>query len=229
MSSGWSSQPPTRTTTPVVLPPGADANVTLFLEPESKEDVILNAIGMAQQSIWMEVYEFTHVSIANKLLAKKAANPNFDVQILYEPKSFPSVLSPDGQHLPTWVQPNQAVKVNGNPVGYHYAKFMLIDGSLAYIMTANFTEAALGGTSDFANREYIICDTNPQDVQMLQALFTADQQGNPLPTQIPPNLVVTDVKHPQLKQGASTVTERGGFLTRQLWDTSCPSVIFLLA
>ncbi|GAC1660644.1 MAG: hypothetical protein PVS3B1_36070 [Ktedonobacteraceae bacterium] len=86
-----------------------------------------------------------------------------------------------------------SVKVNGNPVGYHHAKFMLIDGSIAYIMTANFTKAALGGSSDLANREYIISDTNLQDVQMLRALFTADQQGNPPPAQTTPNLVVTDI------------------------------------
>ena len=193
MSSSWSHQQPSWSTPPIVLPSGANANVILFLEPESKEDVILNAIEAAQQSLWIEMYEFTDVNIANKLLAKKAANPNFDLQFLYEPRNFPSVLSPDGQQLPSWVQPNQAIKTNGGTVGYHHAKFMLIDGSTAYIMTANFTKAALGGTSDITNREYIICDTDPQDIQTLQAIFMADQQGKPLPSQLPPNLVITDI------------------------------------
>ena len=189
MSSGWSHQQPS----PIVLPTGANGNITLFLEPESKEDVILNAIQMAQQSIWIEMYEFTDVNVANKLLAKKAANPNFDLRLLYEPKHFPSVLSPDGQQLPDWVQQNQAVKADGNAVGFHHAKFMLIDGNAAYIMTTNFTEAALGGSSVYANREYIILDTNPQDVQILQTIFAADQQGKPLPPLPASNLVVTDV------------------------------------
>src|SRR5260370_23601818 len=156
MSSGWSHQQPSTSMPPIVLPSGADANVTLFVEPESKEGVILNAIEAAQQSIWIEMYQFTDGNVANKLLASKAANPNLDVQLLYGPKSFPSVLSPDGQQLPNWAQPNQAVKADGNPVGYCHAKFMIIDGSSAYIMTANFTEAALGGTRDSINREYII-------------------------------------------------------------------------
>jgi phosphatidylserine/phosphatidylglycerophosphate/cardiolipin synthase-like enzyme len=121
------------------------------------------------------------------------AHDALDVQLLYEPRNFPSVLSPDGQQLPSWVQQNQAVKVDGNPVGYHHAKFMIIDGSSAYIMTTNFTEAALGGTADSANREYIICDTDPQDIQMLQAIFVADQQGKSLPALTVPNLVVTDI------------------------------------
>lgn len=193
MSSGWSHQQPSTNTSPIVLPLGADANVTLFLEPESKEDVLLNAIGAAQQSVWIEMYEFTDRNIANKLLTKKAVNPNLDVQLLYEPRNFPSVLSPDGQQLPSWVQQNQAVKADGNPVGYHHAKFMIIDGSSAYIMTTNFTEAALGGTADYANRDYIIYDTDPQDIQMLQAIFMADQQGKSLPALTAPNLVVTDI------------------------------------
>jgi len=193
MSSGWSDQQPSTSTPPIVLPSGADATVTLFVEPESKEDVILKAIEAAQQSIWIEMYEFTDGNVANELVAKKAANPNLDLQLLYEPKSFPSVLSPDGQQLPPWAQQNQAVKADGNPVGYCHAKFMIIDGSSAYIMTANFTEAALGGTTDATNREYIICDTDPQDIQLLQAIFRADRQGTPLSSQTAPNLVVTDM------------------------------------
>ena len=193
MSSGWFHQQPSKSTPPIVLPSGADANVTLFLEPESKEDVILNAIGLAQQSLWIEMYEFTDVNVANKLLTMKATNPNLDLRLLYEPRYFPAVLSPDGQTLPNWVQPNQAVKADGSPVSYHHAKFMLVDGNTAYIMTTNFTEAALGGADGTANREYIICNTNPQDIQILQAIFVADQQGNPLPSQALSNLVVTDI------------------------------------
>jgi cardiolipin synthase len=193
MSSGWSNSHPSPSPRPFVLPSGADAAVTLFVEPESKEDVILNAIDAAQQSIWIEMYQFTDGRVANKLVAKKAANPNLDLQLLYDPKSLPAALSLNGQPLPNWVQPNKAVKADGNPVGYCHAKFMIIDGSSAYIMTANFTEAALGGTTEATNRDYIIRDTDPQDILMLQAIFQADRQGNPLSPQTAPNLVVTDL------------------------------------
>lgn len=193
MSSSWSFQHPSTSTQPIALPAGADATVTLFVEPDSKEDVILNAIVAAQQSIWIEMYEFTDRNVANALTAKLTASPNIDLQLLYDQKSFPAALSPDGQHLPAWAQQNKAVKADGNPAGYCHAKFMIIDGSSAYIMTANFTEAALGGTSQATNREYIICDTDPQDIKMLQAIFQADKQGVPLPAQTAPNLVVTDI------------------------------------
>ncbi|MFL5588134.1 MAG: phospholipase D-like domain-containing protein, partial [Ktedonobacteraceae bacterium] len=54
---------------------------------------------------------------------------------------------------------------------------MIIDGTTAYIMTSNFSRAALGGSSGssgFRNREYDIVDTNPQDVQAVSAIFQAD-------------------------------------------------------
>ncbi len=200
MSHDWSDQSYSTNTPPLVFPPGADTTVTLFVEPENKKAVILNAIEAAQQSIWIEMYEFTDSDIASKLFAKEAAHPNLDIQFLYSPNCFPSALSPDGQQLPAWSQPNQAVKVDGSPVGYCHAKFMIIDASSAYIMTANFTEAALGGTPEATNREYIICDTDPQDIQVLQAIFRADQQGTPLPSQTASNLVVTDLNaHAQLR------------------------------
>jgi ABC-type metal ion transport system substrate-binding protein len=89
MSSGWSHQQPATSTPPIVLPSGADANVTLFMEPESKEDVLLNAIEAAQQSIWIEMYEFTDRNVANKLLTKKAANPNSSENIVQKIKNLP--------------------------------------------------------------------------------------------------------------------------------------------
>lgn len=51
---------------------------------------------------------------------------------------------------------------------------MIIDGNTAYIMTSNFSLAALGGSKSVTNREYDIVDTNPQDVQAVTTIFTAD-------------------------------------------------------
>src|SRR5260221_13163065 len=54
---------------------------------------------------------------------------------------------------------------------------MIIDGTAVYIMTANFSRSALGGSSGSSgstNREYGIIDTNPRDAQAVSAIFTAD-------------------------------------------------------
>src|SRR5258708_29698562 len=50
---------------------------------------------------------------------------------------------------------------------------MIIDGTAVYIMTANFSRSALGGSSGSTNREYGIIDTNPRDAQAVSAIFTS--------------------------------------------------------
>ena len=73
---------------------------------------------------------------------------------------------------------------------------MIIDGTTAYIMTSNFTRAALGGTSGgkagTTNREYDIVDGNAQDVQAVIAIFNADWNHTTAQYN-DPNLVVSPV------------------------------------
>jgi cardiolipin synthase len=72
---------------------------------------------------------------------------------------------------------------------------MIIDATTAYIMTSNFSRAALGGSSGssgFRNREYDIVDTNPQDVQAVSAIFQSDWNRSTAQFN-DPNLVVSPV------------------------------------
>ena len=58
-----------------------------------------------------------------------------------------------------------------------HEKGLIIDNSTAYIMTSNFSRAALGsysGSSGFSNREYDIVDSDPPDVQAVVSIFQAD-------------------------------------------------------
>ena len=72
---------------------------------------------------------------------------------------------------------------------------MVLDGKVAYIMTSNFSRSALGGysgSSGSRNREYGIIDSNPQDVQAISAIFSAD--WNHTTAQFnDPNLVVSPI------------------------------------
>jgi len=194
MDAQWINYSPPSNTTPTTLPPGADAQVTLAIEPESKEVIIRSAIQGAKHSIWIEMYQFTDPNVATDLLT--AASQGIDVQVLYEAKNAPNVLFSAGQQvLPSWARPNPAVDTNGNPI-IHHAKFMIIDGGIigqekAYIMTANFTGDALGGTWQRTNREYIICDTDHQDISVLMAIFSADQHKTPFQPPMASNLITT--------------------------------------
>ena len=213
MDANWINNTTPTNTTPTTLPPGADAQVTLAVEPDSKEELILSAIQGAKHSIWVEMYQFTDLRVGSNLI--QAAGKGIDVQLLYEPfggKVSPSGLLPPGQQvLPPWARPNPTVDANGSAI-IHHAKFMIIDGGIAgqeqaYIMTANFTGDALGGTWQQTNREYIVCDTNHQDIEVLMAIFSADQQAKlfqpPLTSNLitaAPNLIVSPANaHQQIR------------------------------
>jgi phosphatidylserine/phosphatidylglycerophosphate/cardiolipin synthase-like enzyme len=188
--------------TSILLPAGANMGVAVSMEPESKEVLIIQAIRGAKASIWTEMYTFTDNTVALELA--RAGGAHIDVQVLYEPR-LPQValqqLSPDKQQFPPWATPNKAVLPNQQPVNTRHAKFMIIDGGIsgqeqAYIMTANFTQQALGGGSSTAqriNREYVVCDTNPQDIGALRTIFQQDKQGQLLPPINAPNLIVSSI------------------------------------
>lgn len=69
---------------------------------------------------------------------------------------------------------------------------MVIDNTTAYIMTSNFSNAALGTGSFTKNREYDIVDTNTPDVQAVEAIFQADWNRSSASFN-DPNLVVSPV------------------------------------
>jgi phosphatidylserine/phosphatidylglycerophosphate/cardiolipin synthase-like enzyme len=163
-----------------ILPGGAPSHISLVgIEPEAGMQVIQDIM----------------------LLRQKAEYPHLDLRLLYHRPELPASLDPtQTQRFPRWVQPNRGIRVDGEPVSVHHAKFMLVDADIAgqgraYIMTANFTAQALGGNhAGYANREYILCDTDPNDLVLLQAIFLADQAGKPLPP-VPSSshLVISDV------------------------------------
>lgn len=184
------------------LPVGATSHISLVgIQPESGMKVIEDIIASAQKSLWIEMYLFDNDHVAQMLLRKKAEHPDFDLRLLYHRPELPESLDPRQlQHFPRWAVPNRGIRVDDQPITVHHAKFLLADADVAgqgraYIMTANFTAQALGGNhAGYANREYILCDTDPADIALLKAIFLADQAGKPLPP-IPTtsNLVVSDL------------------------------------
>lgn len=68
--------------------------------------------------------------------------------------------------------------------GRTHAKYMIIDGQIAYIMTANLTTDSLGSPASHgnpyaaSNREYIVIDNDLGRVNTLKAVFSADWDAN---------------------------------------------------
>jgi len=147
--------------------------VQVFVEPDSGEHVITDAIRSAQKSVWLEIYLLTDRNVIRAL--EEDANRGIDVRVMLEPHPFGG-----GSPTRTLDQLKAAgVKAQETSPSFPltHEKGMIIDGSTAFIMTSNFTRSALGGSSGssgFRNREYDIVDTNPGDVRAVIDIFNAD-------------------------------------------------------
>ncbi|HEV2653369.1 MAG TPA: phospholipase D-like domain-containing protein [Ktedonobacteraceae bacterium] len=162
---------PTHKKTPTPVPtqpaktPVAQSGLQLFVEPAAGEQVILNAINNAQQSVWLETYLLTDTNIINAL--EKAAG-RIQVRVMLEPHPYGGG-SPQAT-LDALKAAGASTEDSSPSFTLTHEKGMIVDGNTAFIMTCNFTYSALNGK----NREYGIIDTNTPDVQNVIDIFNAD-------------------------------------------------------
>lgn len=163
-----SRRTPTPGITPTVVPtsPGGTQSVKVFIEPNAGEQVILDAINNAHQSVWLEMYLLSDKNVIQAL--ENAAGRKLDVRVMLEPHPFGG-----GSPQSTIDALNAAgAKAQDSSPSFTltHEKGLIIDSNTAYIMTCNFTYSALNGK----NREYGIIDTMPQDVQGVIDIFNVD-------------------------------------------------------
>lgn len=152
---------------------GTGANgLKVIVEPDAGPDPIVSAIKDAKKSVSLEIYLLSNQDIISAL--EDDANQGIDVRVMLEQHPFGG-----GNISPTTtVSKLKAAGVKAqftNPAfALTHEKGMVIDGTTAYIMTSNFTNSALGAGSSTKNREYLIVDTNKEDVKAVAAIFQAD-------------------------------------------------------
>src|SRR5947209_16193222 len=126
--------------------------VQVFVEPDAGEHPITDGISAAKKSVWLEMYLLTDRNVIRAL--EEAANRGVDVRVMLEPHPFGG-----GSPLRTMDQLKAAgAKVEDSDPSFAltHEKGLIIDGTTVYIMTSNFSRAALGGSSGSSNREYDI-------------------------------------------------------------------------
>lgn len=163
--------------------------VQVFVEPDAGDQVITSAINSASKSIWLEMYLLTDRKVISAL--EEAAHRGIDVRVMLEGQPYGSSGSSNPHAtLDRLSAAGVQAKTTSPRFALTHEKGMIIDGETAYIMTANFTLSALGGSSTTRNREYGIIDKNPQDVQTVQDIFNADWNRSSVQINNP-NLVVS--------------------------------------
>lgn len=148
------------------------SGVQLFVEPSAGASPVTNAIKGALHSVWVEVYLLTDSRVIGAL--EEAAQRGVDVRVMLEEHPFGGdVVSPQ-RTLQTLNTAGIHAQFADPAYYYTHAKMLIIDGATVYILTANLSHAALGGSSLAHNREFGIIDTHAEDVAEARAIFQAD-------------------------------------------------------
>ncbi|HEU5378045.1 MAG TPA: phospholipase D-like domain-containing protein [Ktedonobacteraceae bacterium] len=170
---------------------GTGANgLNVIVEPDAGPGPIVDAISRAKKSVWLEMYLLTNKSVINAL--EEDANNGLDVRVMLETHPYGGGSVSPQETLDKLKAAGVKAQASDPDFALTHEKGMIIDNSTAYIMTSNFTNAALGTSSSTKNREYDIVDTNSQDVQALAAIFQADWNHTTASFK-DPNLVVSPV------------------------------------
>ncbi len=147
--------------------------VHVFVEPDAGEHPITDAINGAQKSVWLEMYILSDRNVIRAL--EEAANRGIDVRVMLEPHPFGG--GSPARAMDQLRAAGAKVQESNPAFTLTHEKGLIIDNSTAYIMTSNFSRAALGsysGSSGFSNREYDIVDSDPPEVQAVVSIFQAD-------------------------------------------------------
>jgi len=154
-------------------------------EPGAGSAPWVSAIERARQRVDYNVYLLTDENVANAL--KQAAARGVAVRLILDshPYDFPDAVS---KELAMFRGSKVQVKTwSPSATSYDHAKYLVVDGRVAIVGSANATYSALDGGANLEDNVEIDGGTLPAD---LDALFEADWAGRPRPS-LPPALIVS--------------------------------------
>jgi len=144
-------------------PASAATTYTLFTEPKQGFSPVYDLINGAKTSIDMTMYELED-AVAEKDLAT-AEKRGVDVRVILDQRE-----ESDNSAAYNYLK-NNGVHVVWSWSKYYYTheKSLVIDGSTAVIMTANLTSQYYS-----TSRDFLVTDTNAEDVAAIVKVFNAD-------------------------------------------------------
>lgn len=153
-----------------------------FVGPDGMEAKMGALIDSAQHTLDIQMYLWTVTSLANKVVAAK--NRGVKVRIILDPDE-----AGNNNVEPIFDSGGVTWKNSSTLYTYSHAKYMIIDGKAAVIMSMNFNVDAFRAGS--GERNYGIVDRDPEDISDVQAIFEQDwAMANGLPV-MPANLTCT--------------------------------------
>ncbi len=154
----------------------------LFVSPDSSFNTIKSAIDSSESSIWLAVYEFGGVELA-ELLAN-AASRGLDVKVLLDGSPAGGISADERTAMNILSSAGAEVKLM-NGVGSHtkrynfmHAKYAVIDGDTLIVMSENWSPTGIPMQNMSGNRGWGAIIENMQLAEYMQEVFNADWNGN---------------------------------------------------
>jgi phosphatidylserine/phosphatidylglycerophosphate/cardiolipin synthase-like enzyme len=142
-----------------------------IVEPDDGRQPLLDAIGQAQSSIDLAIYELTDSQTVTAL--EDAAGRGVAVRVLAEP--LPGGRAANVRTIAALAKKGVQTRDSSPSFRLTHEKAMVIDGSRALIMSLNLVAETFHDTRDAA-----ITDTDASDVAEIESVFQADWDRSPV-------------------------------------------------
>lgn len=155
-----------------VQPPACDAFVPRWVEPEvvigptGLQNKIVALMDSAQNDIFLTMYQLTCSACVSGLV--NAKNRGVNVRVILDYDQFSNNSSKN-----TLINAGISVKDAPSEFVHAHAKVMVIDQSVALVMSANMNVYSMS-----SERNYGVIDRDPQDVSQLLAILERDWAGS---------------------------------------------------
>lgn len=147
-------------------------NVQIIVEPSDNGDSVVAAIKGAKSSVHVVVYLLTDNEVIQALIDQHSAG--HDVRVLLNETFYGGTTDNSGA-FSTLSTAGVPVKWGPPQFNLTHQKTMLIDNSVAWIMTMNLSFSA-----PTKNREFLAIDSEQADVDEAEAIFEGDWSNAPL-------------------------------------------------
>ncbi|CAD6494303.1 MAG: Cardiolipin synthase [Candidatus Argoarchaeum ethanivorans] len=157
-----------------------NGNVTVFTSPDSSFIEIANAIDNAQESIYLNVYEFHNFYLMDRII--NATKRGVDVKIMLEGDPVGGIGDEEKYIANETVAAGGAVRfmINNKSEGiydryaFNHAKYALIDNESTIIMSENWKNTGVPTNNTFGNRGWGIIINNPDVTNYFSEVFVED-------------------------------------------------------
>lgn len=155
-------------------------NVTVFTSPDSSFSVIANAIDNANESIYLNVYQFHNFYLMDHII--DALERGVEVKIMLEGDPVNGIADDERYIANETVTAGGEVRfmINNKSEGiydryaFNHAKYALIDNETTIVMSENWKNTGVPTNNTFGNRGWGIIINNPGVTNYFSEVFRED-------------------------------------------------------